>query len=124
MDKECIAYDGYLVYRVATTRGVRFIVDQGGKEEDRFIIPMFKIANGIVRSHSWNGDTSGEPEGNDHQCLKANVDAARDAFTQQLVNHPIKTTLVIIGDDGYYGIAVFPGIVVARIKEEVVPLHC
>jgi hypothetical protein len=133
MDKDCIVYDGYMVYRVATTRGVRFVVDQGSidyskdpsgqKVEDRFIIPMFKIANGIVRTHNWNGDTSGEPEGNDYQCLKENVDASKEQFSQ-LGEHPIKTTLVIVGDDGYYGIAVFPGIVIARIKEEAISLHC
>jgi hypothetical protein len=125
MDQECVAYDGYIVYRVATTRGVRFIVDQGEREENRFVVPLFRIVNGNVRGYSWDGKPSpDDQDASDYECLKANVEEAKRQF--DLLEHPIpiKTTVVIVGDDGYYGIAVFPGIVVARIKEEAIPLHC
>lgn len=118
MDKACVMFDGYIVYRVSTTRGVRFIIDQGDEENNRVIIPMFRISNGYVRGYHWDGDTS-KDIGNmsDYECLQANVDAAKKHFELES-QVPIKTTIVIIGDDGYYGIAVVPGFVAARIKEE------
>jgi hypothetical protein len=130
MDKDCIVYDGYLVYRVATTRGVRFLIDKGCGETDRIIIPMFRIAKGIVRASNWDGDTSKDAEieerygrSSDYECLQSNVEASKKAYGD--VGHgPIRTTMVIVGDDNHFGIAVFHGIVVARIKEEEVPLHC
>lgn len=116
---------------------------------------MFRIANGIVRSPNWNGDTSKDSEiedqyksNSDYECLQANVDACKKDFdypeyeTIPAINQwidagirkyedgeprppkcPIRTTIVIIGDDGYYGVGITPGIVIARVKEEEVALH-
>ncbi len=130
MDKECVVYDGYMVYKVSGTRGVRFIVDQGGGEQ-RIIVPMFRIANGIVRAYNWNGDTSKDSEieeqykcNSDYECLQANVDAAKEQYDSLGHTESIRTTVIIVGDDNYFGIAIFPGIVVGRVQEEVIPLHC
>jgi hypothetical protein len=131
MDKDCVVYDGYLVYNVGATRGVRFIIDYGNGETDRIIVPMFRIVGGIVRSSNWNGDTSKDSEieeqyrcNSDYECLQANVEAAKKAFEDLDSKRSIKTTVVIVGDDNHFGIAVFPGIIVGRVQEEVIPLHC
>jgi hypothetical protein len=121
---ECFtSYDGYCVYHISSyhKEGVRFLADcedAKGKYEQRYIVPLFRIANGQVRTRNWNGDTSGEELGNDYDCLHANIKATEDI-------NPIKgKTIVITTDDGLYGVGVFKCIPTARIKEEVIPLHC
>ena len=124
MDKGCVFFDGYCVYNIGDDERFGLLIDYGEGEPSRVIVPLFRIANGVVRPYQWNGDISGEEPGSDYECLKENIEAARKAFNDSFPDAPIKTTVVAITNDGRYGLAVIPGLVVARIKEEVIKQHC
>ena len=95
--------DGYVVYRIPTTKRVIFLIyDFIYRKQSRLLVPMVML------------------EGNVFEKLQQHIKTSKEIFAYTFADSMGSrsgTTVVIIGDNNHFGVCVIGGMIISRITD-------